>query len=315
MVPTTGFMRALRSNAIALLGSDVQATKELFQLLDAGAASDYRFAKALLQGRKTLPWKRDWQEKRLLAGILFIKCVFIFIFCWFFVKGWIRATLWATDLRCRSPAPMGPPHVPCHWRPGPLYPAEQRAAGLSTASPGGDAAEVGPCGWEGRSRPDAAGRGQCGHCSGIGGSQEGVGFGPVKMQRVTEICWTWRKTTSCFVYAAVHPENGFHEVCNITAKLGKRMQMCSECSRCRPLHFTEENLSVIPSNTIDDKNKWLNFNEEMRQNGPGTNGPMGAWRPQISCSNGWLLPWWTAGSQKNCEGTSYAVSCLKLSAP
>lgn len=64
MVPTTGFMRALRSNAIALLGSDVQATKELFQLLDAGAASDYRFAKALLQGRKTLPWKRDWQEKR-----------------------------------------------------------------------------------------------------------------------------------------------------------------------------------------------------------------------------------------------------------
>ena len=70
MVPTTGFMRALRSNAIALLGSDVQATKELFQLLDAGAASDYRFAKALLQGRKTLPWKRDWQEKRLPAGIL-----------------------------------------------------------------------------------------------------------------------------------------------------------------------------------------------------------------------------------------------------
>jgi hypothetical protein len=80
MVPTTGFMRALRSNAIALLGSDVQATKELFQLLDAGAASDYRFAKALLQGRKTLPWKRDWQEKRLLAGILFIKCLFIFFF-------------------------------------------------------------------------------------------------------------------------------------------------------------------------------------------------------------------------------------------
>lgn len=70
MVPTTGFMRALRSNAIALLGSDVQATKELFQLLDAGAASDYRFAKALLQGRKTLPWKRDWQEKRLLAAFL-----------------------------------------------------------------------------------------------------------------------------------------------------------------------------------------------------------------------------------------------------
>eukprot|EP00434_Breviolum_minutum_P013408 symbB.v1.2.011815.t1/scaffold799.1/size161463/3 len=29
-----------------------------------GAASDYRFAKALLQGRKTLPWLRDWQEKR-----------------------------------------------------------------------------------------------------------------------------------------------------------------------------------------------------------------------------------------------------------
>lgn len=217
-------------------------------------------------------------EKRLAgetpAGWNSFYQVFVYLyFCWFFVKGWIRATLWATDLRCRSPALMGPPHVPCHWRPGPLYPAEQRAAGLPTASPGGDAAEVGPCGWEGRGRTDAAGRGQCGHCSGIGGSQEGVGFGPtVKMQRVTEICWTWRKTTSCFVYAAVHPENGFHEVCNITAKLGKRMQTCSECSRCRPLHFTEENLSVIPSNTIDDKNKWLNFNEEMRQNGPGTNG-------------------------------------------
>lgn len=60
----SGFMRGLRANAIALIGSDAQATRELFQLLDAGAASDYRFAKALLQGRKTLPWLRDWQEKR-----------------------------------------------------------------------------------------------------------------------------------------------------------------------------------------------------------------------------------------------------------
>ena len=143
MVPTTGFMRALRSNAIALLGSDVQATKELFQLLDAGAASDYRFAKALLQGRKTLPWKRDWQEKRLLAGILFIKCLFIFFLV---LRQGLDSSYFVGDLRCRSPALMGPPHVPCHWRPGPLSPAEQRAAGLPTASPGGHAAEVGPCG-------------------------------------------------------------------------------------------------------------------------------------------------------------------------
>eukprot|EP00438_Fugacium_kawagutii_P021395 Skav232442 [mRNA] locus=scaffold189:325251:329924:- [translate_table: standard] len=57
-------MRVLRANAVALLGSDAQATRELFQLLDAGAASDYRFAQALLNGRKTLPWVRDWQEKR-----------------------------------------------------------------------------------------------------------------------------------------------------------------------------------------------------------------------------------------------------------
>lgn len=61
-----GFMRVLRANAVALLGSDAQATRELFQLLDAGAASDYRFAQALLNGRKTLPWVRDWQEKRHL---------------------------------------------------------------------------------------------------------------------------------------------------------------------------------------------------------------------------------------------------------
>ena len=144
MVPTTGFMRALRSNAIALLGSDVQATKELFQLLDAGAASDYRFAKALLQGRKTLPWKRDWQEKRLLAAIIFGKFLFIMFFC-FFCQG-LDSSYFSEASRCRSPAPMGPPHIPCHWRPGPLYPAEQCAAGLTTASPSGYAAEVGPWG-------------------------------------------------------------------------------------------------------------------------------------------------------------------------
>ncbi len=73
----SGFMRGLRANAIALIGSDAQATRELFQLLDAGAASDYRFAKALLQGRKTLPWLRDWQEKR--ASDIFRKDVSLFL--------------------------------------------------------------------------------------------------------------------------------------------------------------------------------------------------------------------------------------------
>ena len=201
----------------------------------------------------------------------------MFVYFFLVLRQGLDSSSFVGDLRCRSPALMGPPHVPCHWRPGSLYPAEQRAAGLPTASPGGHAAEVGPCGWEGRRRPDAAGRGQCGHCSGIGGSQEGVGWrnqrwrceGSLKFVELEE---KQRVALSTLQSILKNPENGFHEVCNITAKLGKRMQTCSECSRCRPLHFTEENLSVIPSNTIDYKNKLLNFNEEMRQNGPGTNG-------------------------------------------
>ncbi|CAK9077983.1 Bifunctional arginine demethylase and lysyl-hydroxylase psr-1 (Phosphatidylserine receptor 1) [Durusdinium trenchii] len=65
MIPWShGIARVLRVNAVALIGSDAQATRELFKLLDAGAASDYRYAKALLQGRPSLPWLRSWQEKR-----------------------------------------------------------------------------------------------------------------------------------------------------------------------------------------------------------------------------------------------------------
>lgn len=82
----SGFMRGLRANAIALIGSDAQATRELFQLLDAGAASDYRFAKALLQGRKTLPWLRDWQEKRA-SDMLYED-----VSCWIFFVLNLRST-------------------------------------------------------------------------------------------------------------------------------------------------------------------------------------------------------------------------------
>ena len=42
LASSPGLLRALRVNAIALLGSDARATRELFKLLDAGAASDYR---------------------------------------------------------------------------------------------------------------------------------------------------------------------------------------------------------------------------------------------------------------------------------
>lgn len=57
-------LRPLRVNAIALLGSDLRATRELFELLDAGAASDWSYAKALLSGRPSLPWQRSWWQKR-----------------------------------------------------------------------------------------------------------------------------------------------------------------------------------------------------------------------------------------------------------
>ncbi|CAJ1398866.1 unnamed protein product [Effrenium voratum] len=57
-----GLGRAARAHAVAFFGNDLQACKELFRLLDAGAASDWRHAKALLAGRKGLPWQRVWRE-------------------------------------------------------------------------------------------------------------------------------------------------------------------------------------------------------------------------------------------------------------
>ena len=57
------------------------------------------------------------------------------------------------------------------------------------------------CSWEGPMRPLQWHRWLTRRC--------GMKKPTVKMRRVTEICWTWRKTTSCFVYAAVHPEKSW----------------------------------------------------------------------------------------------------------
>lgn len=166
----SGFMRGLRANAIALIGSDAQATRELFQLLDAGAASDYRFAKALLQGRKTLPWLRDWQEKR--ASDIFenedVSCWIFLFWIWdqpsvsmnyllltvySLQKKTVGCLFWDVvnnkhmdDLIFRywSSTPMGTSYLTRDWSTRSPYTTEQCATGISTSSIGSDAAEMGP---------------------------------------------------------------------------------------------------------------------------------------------------------------------------